>query len=160
MTSNRVNATLLQGDVDKILAGIAGLRLSLPILIDLTPEERQGMAKFGDKSRGFVAKAVTLVAQHPEILPANFNLKDLQTDAKLIDALDPVRVALEHLLGQVQDTLYAAGSDAYTGALHVYTYAKAANVVTGSLEDALDDMGRRFARHARAAKPQGTDSTH
>ena len=158
MTSNRVNATLPQAAVDKILAGIADLHQSLPFLIDLTLEERQGMLKFGDRSQPFVNKAVALVGQHPEILPPNFNRQDFLMDAALIEALYPVRLALEHLLGQVQDTLYAAGSDAYSGALHVYTYAKAANVVTGTLEDALDDLGRRFARHTRAAKPQTPDT--
>jgi len=33
----------------------------------------------------------------------------------------------------------------------VYQYAKAAHLATGALEDALDDLGRRFARRNRKA---------
>jgi hypothetical protein len=50
----------------------------------------------------------------------------------------------------VDDTYFAAGSEAYAAALLVYQYAKVHNVASGALEETLDDLGRRFARKARS----------
>ncbi|MDD5296964.1 MAG: hypothetical protein PHU46_08630 [Rhodocyclaceae bacterium] len=122
----------------------------MPFLIDLNVEERKGMARFGDKSQSFVAKAADLAAQHPEILPPSFDRQGLLDEMALLEALTPLRHALQVLLGRVDDTLYALGSDSYSGALHVYSYAKTANMVTGALEDAMDDLGKRFLRRSSA----------
>ena len=150
MTSKHVEAALSQADADKVLAAVADIRATLPFLIDLNVDERRGMVKFGDKSQSFVTKAAALVDQHPEILPPSFSVETFRKQVSLLDALYPLQLALEHLSGQVSDTIYAAGSDAYGGALQVYTYAKAANVYNGALEGALEDMARRFTHHAHA----------
>ena len=159
MSSNCINATLQQTDVDRILADIANLRQGLPFLIDLSLEERKGMPKLGDKLLPFVTKTLTVAEQHPEILPSTFALDNLRAAADMYQKLYPVRLALEHFLGQVLDTLCAAGSDARVEALHVYKYAQAANAVTGSLEDAVNELARFFAHHASPA-PSPDAVTH
>ena len=158
MSNKHVDANLSQADADRVLASIADIRSTLAFLIDLNADERRNMVKFGDKSQSFVTKAAALMDQHPEILPPNFNVDAFRKQVALLDALYPLQLALQHLFGQIGDTIYAAGSDAYSSALQVYTYAKAANMYNGSLEGALEDLGRRFAHHnhadpATAVKP-------
>ncbi|MFM8332258.1 MAG: hypothetical protein ACKN9T_11260 [Candidatus Methylumidiphilus sp.] len=155
MPANRVNATLSPEQAQAIHAALATLRENLPFLIDLTPDERKGMLKFGEKNRSFVAKAHAIAAQHPEILPASFNLAELQADVGLVESLYPLLHRVTDLQGQLEDTYFAAGSEAYAGALLVYQYAKAANLASGVLEDALDDLGKRFAR--RSPNPTSKD---
>ena len=56
----------------------------------------------------------------------------------------------------VEDTYMQVGSEAYTAALNVYTYAK--NSPSGTaLEEVAEDLGRRFARKPRQpdTKPNG-----
>lgn len=156
MPNNRINATLSQADIDTALADVASLHQHLPFLIDLTADERQGMVKFGEKNRSFVTKALALASQNPDILPRSFNLDEMRADVNLVENLYPIQLAVTHLLGQIEDTYYAAGSEAYSAALQVYTYAKAANLATGTLEDALDDLGRRFVRRSRAPEKPST----
>ena len=158
MTNKHIEASLSQTDRDKVLSAIANIRATLPFLIDLNVDERKTMVRYGDKSQSFVTKATELAAQHPEILPASFNTESFKKQVALVDALYPLQFALEHLLGKLNDTLYAAGSEAYADALQVYSYAKAANVYNGALEDVVDDMSRRFARHAHADTSKASKS--
>jgi hypothetical protein len=155
MPANRVNATLSPEQAQVVQAALATLRANLPFLIDLTPDERKGMLKFGEKNRSFVAKAYAIAEQHPEILPGTFNLADLQADVGLVESLYPLLHSVTDLQGKLEDTYFAAGSEAYAGALLIYQYAKAANLATGILEDALDDLAKRFAR--RSAYPASKD---
>lgn len=151
MPVNRINATLSPEQVQAVHAALETIAGSLPFLIDLKPEERKSMPKFGDQSRAFVAKAATIAQQHPDILPRSFDVQELQADVALVGTLYPVMTAVTQLLGRIEDTYFAAGSEAYAASLLVYQYAKAAHLATGALEDALDDLGQRFARRAKKA---------
>jgi len=124
MPFNRVNATLNPAQIAEIQTALGNIYANLPFLIDLKPEERQAMLKFGEKNRSFVVKAATVAEQNPDILPRNFNLDD---------------------------------SEAYSAALLVYQYAKTANVATGVLENALNDLGHRFAKHPRGSTTTPSD---
>lgn len=148
MLTKHVEGTLSQTEAQDLLTRVNALEDALPFLIDLNLDERKAMVKFGDKSQAFVNNAADLVRQHPEILPPAFDLAAFEQEVDLLAALLPIRHALENLLGRLQDTTYALGSDTYTASLHIYTYAKTANLMTGALEDAMDDLGKRFARRA------------
>ncbi len=153
MNTNRIDATLSPSDKDEVLAAIATLKGKLPFLIDLSPEERQGLPKMGDKSRAFVSKAAEVAAQTPDFLPRSFDVDEMRRDVALYEALQPVALALVQLQELVNDTLVAAGSEAYASALVVYNYAR--NSGQGAaLDDLADALGRRFARKARSAAPQ------
>lgn len=151
MPVNRIDATVAPEQHQAVLAALETIAANLPFLIDLTAEERREMPKFGDKTRAFVAKAATIAEQNPDILPRSFDFAEMKADVDLIEALYPVLTAVTKLAGRLEDTYFAAGSEAYAGALLVYQYAKAAHLATGALEDALDDLGRRFARRNRKA---------
>ena len=154
MPFNRVNATLNPAQIAEIQTALGNIYANLPFLIDLKPEERQAMLKFGEKNRSFVVKAATVAEQNPDILPRNFNLDEMKSDVSLIEDLYPLVTAVSNLLGKLEDTYFAAGSEAYSAALLVYQYAKTANVATGVLENALNDLGHRFAKH-----PKGSTTT-
>ncbi len=65
--------------------------------------------------------------------------------------------ALNRLQELMDDTYVATGSKAFTPALTVYQYAKVVNG-TGSLENAVVEMGQRFNRKGRKkAAPQPTE---
>ena len=51
MPENRVSATLSTVERDAVLTAIADIKKNLAFLVDLTPEERRGLPKLGDKSR-------------------------------------------------------------------------------------------------------------
>lgn len=150
MPTNRVDASFTSEQREKAKAALASLAESLPFLINLGSDERMTMLKFGEKNRSFVVKALAIAEAQPEILPGSFQLDEFRTDVALVESLYPLRHAIETLSRQVDDTYFAAGSEAYAAALLVYQYAKVHNVASGALEETLDDLGRRFARKARS----------
>ena len=54
------------------------------------------LPKLGDKTQPFVRKAVDIVLQHPELLPAGF-LDEMRKDAQLLDGLSPILLAIDLL---------------------------------------------------------------
>ena len=153
MSSNRINADFTVEQREQAKAALAALAEKLPFLIDLSSEERAAMPRFGDKSRGFISKALDIAEDHEEILPRSFSLDEFRADVEVIENLYAIRNGIETLLGKVNDTWFAAGSEAYAAALLVYQYAKVHNLATGALEASLDDLGRRFARKANRIPP-------
>ena len=81
----------------------------------------------------------------------------MRTDVDLLNALSPVLLALAQLNELVEDTYIEVGSEAYTAALAVYQYARAAGK-GAALDGALDTLSQRFARKSRSATP-GTPTT-
>ena len=148
MPENRVNTTISPEDLAAIQAAIATLKEKLPFLLSLTPEESKTLLRLGDKSRAFVAKALELATQHPEILPGLFDRQEMEHDLELFESLYPIQMALTELTKQVTDTTAVAGNEAYTAARLVYSYAKASDL-DGELEPYLDDLGKRFRRSRR-----------
>ena len=155
MATNQFSTTLSQKDRDEVMAAIATIKEKLPFLIDLTPEQRQSLPKMGDKSRAFVSKALEVATQNPDFLPRNFDLAEMRKDVQLFEQLYPILLSLGQLQDLVDDTCLAVGSEAFAAALLVYNYAKASGEGSG-LDTLIEDMGQRFARKPRKAKPQET----
>jgi hypothetical protein len=153
MPENRVNATLSAADQQAVLAAINTIREKLPFLIDLTPEERRALPKMGDKSRAFVAQALTVATQNTDILPRSFDVEEMRKDYELVQALEPIMAALSQVQELIEDTYLEVGSEAYTAALAVYNYTRASGG-SAALDGLLDAMGQRFARKTRQTTPQ------
>jgi hypothetical protein len=156
MATNRISATLSQGDRDAVMPAIATMRSKLPFLLDLSPEERKAMPKLGYKSRAFVGKALELATQNPGFLPRDFSVEEMRKDATLAEDLFAIRQAMLTLTEMVDDTYVAAGSESYVAALLVYNYAKSSNVGTEGLDGVVDELGARFARRAKPTPKPNT----
>ena len=157
MPDNRISATLSQADQQAVLSAINTIREKLPFLIDLSLEERKALPRLGDKSRGFVSQALEVASQNTDILPRSFDVDEMRKDVDLLNVLSPVLLALAQLNELVEDTYIEVGSEAYTAALAVYQYARAAGK-GAALDGALDTLSQRFARKSHSATP-GTPTT-
>jgi hypothetical protein len=153
MPANQISASLAQAERDRVLAAIATIKQTLPFLIDLTIEQRKALPKMGDKSRAFVSKALEVATQNPDFLPRSFDLEEMRRDVQLFEAMYPIVMAMTQLQELLDDTYVTVGSEAYSAALQVYTYAKASGQGAG-LESVVDELGQRFARKAKKEKPQ------
>jgi hypothetical protein len=156
MPDNRISASLSDADQQAVLAAIQTIRQKLPFLVDLSPEERRSLPRMGDRSRGFVAQALEIATQNADILPRSFDVEEMRKDVELLGSLSPVLTALAQLNELVDDTVMEVGSEAYTAALAVYQYTRAAGK-GAALDGALDSLGQRFARKSRS--PQTDKST-
>lgn len=157
MADNQISASLTPEDKQEILGAIATIKEKLPFLTGLSTEESKSLLRLGDKSRGFVAKALEVATQNPDFLPRSFDIEEMQKDVELFEALYPVALALGQLQELLDDTMALAGSEAYMAALAVYNYAKATKGDAG-LDAAVDDMARRFARKSARESSQQDES--
>jgi hypothetical protein len=102
MPVNRVNATVTPAQIEAVQGAFKVIYENLPFLIDLKPDERQGMAKFGEKNRSFVSKAAAIASQNPDIFPRSFNLDDMTADVSIVEDLYPLIPT--NLLGKLEGT--------------------------------------------------------
>ena len=148
MTSNYISGELTSQNRDKILADLAEIRARLPFIIEVASKLKRSMPKMGDKSRAFVHKAMEVAIQHSDYLPRSFDLEEMQRDVALFEAMYPIAMELNQLQTEIDDTLVAVGSDAYSAALQVYRHVKAHGEGNG-LDALVNDMGQRFSRKSR-----------
>jgi hypothetical protein len=140
-----------------VLAAIRTIRDKLPFLLDLTPEERRSLPRMGDKSRAFVTQALTVAEQNADILPRSFDTAEMRKDVELMQALEPILLAVAQLHELIDDSFVEVSSEAYAAALAVYQYAKASGR-GAALDSLLDTLGQRFARKTGGkTKPGGGD---
>ena len=152
MNTKRVSATLSIADQDAVMTAIDTIRQKLPFLIDLTANERVAMAKLGDKSQGFVKKALEIAIQNPGMLPVSFDLEEMRKDAQLFESLSAIQFALDKLHNEVDDTAIQAGGEAYAAARAVYAATKNP-FATPALRSATNELRKRFGRKSSPATP-------
>ena len=152
---NRIEATLTAEDRDKVLSLIEQIRVLMPFLIDLTLEEKQSLAKMGDKRRAFVSNALTLAEQDDSFLPRSFDVAEMRKDVELTANLRPIVVALMQLTEFVDDTETLVGSEAYAAGLVVYSSAQR-NGKGAALDNLADTLGKSFVRKSKG-KANGGD---
>jgi cell division septation protein DedD len=111
---------------------------------------------FAVKSLGFHAprtsiaeKRLGAARQHPESLPASFELRAFERDVALMKALERCRDAAGRVYDEVQDTLNQIGTRGSRSAAEAYAYMKAAFHAAPSLKRTVGDLSTR--------RPQGTN---
>lgn len=152
-----MNHDLIHGDLSPeqqqaVLQSLADIEAKLPLLLDLSMDDRRSLPKMGDKSRAFVDQGLVLAMQNSNILPRNFDVEEYQRDVLLVRQLEPLLLAMRKLMKRMEDTYLAAGSDAYGQTLLVYQAAKLADK-DGSLDEHLDSLSRCFARKSPGPTP-------
>jgi hypothetical protein len=144
---NKISAALTAAAVTNITGALATIRENLPFLINLTKEERQRLSHaVGDQT--FITLSLAFAAQHPEALPATFNLAEYAKDGALLTSYLPIFAALGQLFEDGSDTNIALGSDLYSASLDVYAFAKANNR-NGAYDAYIDSVKARFKKSPR-----------
>lgn len=139
--------------VDKLCA------ILLPLLITLTPEERQEMLKMGDKTVAFVQKAYDYSVKNPDLVPPFMNVADMATDVKAIETLRRIFQPLSQLDDALSDTIFLSGSEAYAAALMFYKnaqHAAASNFVKA--QTIYEDLAARFPKGKRSSAPPAAEA--
>lgn len=152
MTSNYISGALDDQTRTQIMDDLADIRAQMPFLIKMAAKTKRAMPKMGDKSRAFVHKALEVATQHQDSLPRSFNLEEMNRDVALFDAMYAIAMEFRQLEAEIDDTLVAVGSDAYSAALQVYRHTKAHGEGSG-LDSLIGDMGQRFGRRSRRDHP-------
>ncbi len=100
--------------------GLAGIKGGLPALVTLRPGEKRELVKVGNSYLPFIDEAHEVLTAHPDIMPGIFNAEEFRRDYKLAKDMTPYVNEVRELLEGMEDTVFAAYSDAMTGALEIY----------------------------------------
>jgi hypothetical protein len=149
MSKNNISAALAADAVTNITTAIATIRTNLPFLTNLTPEQRHTLAHAGVSGQGAIQDSLNFVQQHPEALPATFNIAEFLKDGALNTAFAPVVAEIAQLNQDVTDTMIVLQGDLYSEFLDVYAYSQANNR-NGSYDSFIQSIKSRFARGPKA----------
>jgi hypothetical protein len=105
----------------------------------------------GDKSEAFCRQTLTVLTQNPQVVPPSLDLAEAQRDLANLDALRTRGSRIRQLLGRVEDSEMALGSDVMNASLEGYALLKVLG--KGSGLDALrQGISARFMRSNRVMK--------
>jgi hypothetical protein len=135
------------------------LTLLSPYLLALTPAERQGMPKMGEKTIGFVEKAYDFAKQNPNLVPPYLGIAAFGTDFTDAHGLWTLHNMVLQLEEGVGDTEMSAGSEAYQAALVFYKSVKmaAAQDIPGA-KAVYEELKPRFPGGKRKAGETDTET--
>ena len=148
MVSNHISGTLTPEAKASILEAFDEILALLPFSVDLTTEERKRLSKMGDSSWAFVERAHNLVLRNPDFMPRSFRTDEMTRDVTLFREMHSLMQAATQLYERIEDTYKAAGADAFSAALAVYSYAKMSDPGM-AMDDVLKEMGQRFSRRSK-----------
>ncbi len=141
----RVSGQLTKDDLDHLIGQIRHIKKHLPFLIQLSPEERRGGLKMGDRTVAFVERALQIAQERKDLLPPYVDLEEMERDLELWKNLGILARELSSLLEAIEDTRMAAGADAYTTALFIYnSLRQAAEAGVPGLDTLIAELSRRF----------------
>jgi len=121
--NNRISTILSDEDQQIVTAALGTVRGKLSFLINLSTTERMALTKLGDKAKAFTERAFEVAEQNPEKLPQGL-YEEMRKDTELLAALTPIRVIVDQLQKQIDDTVLQLGAEAYAAARTVYAISK------------------------------------
>jgi hypothetical protein len=147
MTStNNVSISITEADLTDINASIQELQTKLlPYLATLSPAERKGLPKMGNKTVGFVQKAQEYCKQNPDLVPQFLDVDEFNTDVTAYDQIRSMYQPLLQITDSLWDTLLLTGSESYSAALKFYNSVKhATKSKVQKAETIYNDLAARF----------------
>ncbi len=142
-----VSSEIPDADMQTALAALQTLQETLaPYLVNLSTEQKRGLAKMGSKSIDFVSKTLSYANAHPQFKPAFVNLEDFSQDVAAFSKLRQLQQPMSQFCDMLDDSLALAGSDALTAALAIYqTIKTAAKLNVLGAGTIADDLAARFS---------------
>jgi hypothetical protein len=152
---NQISISFPPDRVARINAAVAVLETELmPTLVQLDPALRQQLPKMGDRTVGFVGKALEYAASNPGLQPKYLDLAEAQKDLEAVSTLRQFSGTLEKIAMMVADTMTLCGSEAYSAALSFYNSIKgAAKDRQPGAQVIFEELRTRFLRGPSTVAP-------
>ena len=154
ITNNRLSITMTAAQITAVKTAIQTIQTNMPFLLGLTMEERSSLPKINVANKAFTEDAINAMVNNPTLLPAYFNVAEMQKDMTLFAQLDELNILINQLAERVSDTQMLAGSEAYVSALAAYrNFEAAANAGVSGADTIYDLLKSRFANQGGSATP-------
>lgn len=143
---DQIAVKIPEAELASIREALARLNaLLLPHLARLTPQERQEIPKMGDRTAGFVLKALDYARLNPELVPPFLDVGELVVDLEAVRVLREFQRTLAPLVDALEDSIILSGSEAYQAALVFHASVKtAARANLGNASVVYQDLAEQF----------------
>ena len=155
MAQNLISASLPEADAAEVSLDLSNAKSKLKFLLSLQTEDVVTLFKVGNAYLPFLDRVYQVVDEHPEILPAVFDVVEFKKDYQLFKTLIPIQTQINELAEGLQKTSYAVGSDALVAALEVYAAVKQHKDKVPGLNATADELAVFFKK----SKAKSTDTT-
>jgi hypothetical protein len=151
MSYQNIDATISAADVQAVTDALNTIKQKLGFLVTLSNEERKSLFKTGAGRLSFIVDAAGIAQNFASIFPPSFDTAAFLRDVELFQKLNEIKLQIDSLASQVDDTCVALGSEAGQQSLQVYDYGKAAQDTVPGLRPVMDQLGQHFERSRKAA---------
>ena len=143
---SRISINLSDTDRRAIEAAIQVLRDKLqPHVIALAPADRSALPKMGDSTVAFVRRAADYARADSALRPIYLDMGGMDRDLGAVDFLNSLQRPLAQIVANLDDSVTAAGTEAYLAALAYYVAVKgAARALIPGAQPIADDLGQRL----------------
>jgi hypothetical protein len=144
--THNVSISITDTDLAAITGCIQTLQTKLlPVLATLSPDERKGLPKMGDKTVSFVQKAVEYCKQNPDLVPPFLDVAGLDSGQQSFEQLRSLYQPLVQITDSLWNTMLLTGSEAYSDSLKFYNSVRYANKSQiQKAETIYNDLAARF----------------
>ena len=121
-------------------------------LINLTPDQRRGLPKIGDKTVSFVSKTLHYARANPHMCPPYVDVERFGQAWTMVEMMAAVQRPLSQVMDMLDDSLALTNSETYGTALACYQSIKgAAKLNVPGASTAAEDLGQRFSGRPRGS---------
>lgn len=159
MSYENIDAVLTQAALNNIRQAVKDIYQNIPTLVNLSDAERQERLVLGDKSVAFAQKVVDYTKSHPQFMPGDVSIADLQRDFAYYENMRVILQLLRPLVAAVEDTELAVGTETYYEVLAYYNNSRAASERNSPGARAVyADLKEKYPKLSSGRPPQEADA--
>ena len=152
MQYEKVAAELSETVLGEIKECLQGVRQRIPVQVKLSALERQRLFKMGGARQAFVENTYMAARNHPEALPAGYDIEEIHQHMRLAAAFTEIVMELKKLVTEIDDAKMAVSSQAMEGGADIYRHVKAAAVRKPGLKSVAQQLGALYQKARRVKK--------
>jgi hypothetical protein len=146
MAENKISIEIPAAEYQAIMEHLNNAQAALSkYVIALTPAQRMGLPKLGDKTLAFVNKTAEYANSQSKFVPSYLDKAEWDKDIKAFGQLTNLLALSNQITSTIADTAMLAGSEAYVNSLSFYNNVKQANKMNEpSAKPIYEDLSQRF----------------
>lgn len=151
---NRISFKIDDAQLQAVMSALQFVMGALmPLLMNLSIDDRRALPKMGAKTLDFVTKTLAYARSNPQYQPSFVDLDEFAIDLAAVGVLRQIQQPLSQLLSMLDDSLLLSGSEALSASLVCYKAFRAAAEVNAPGAGVIAaDLGARFpGRPAKSA---------
>lgn len=153
MRTNKISGVLTDAVKAQVTTKVNEILILLPMLINLTVEERKNLKGIGNKNLAYVKKCLEGALAFPNELKVNFDVAEYQKDVNLFESLLGIHIVVQALLEKIDDSIKASGIDSMKSSSEVYDSLKSSAKNNANVKSIVDEIAVRFKGQGKAKTP-------